>query len=81
MINCETYCRIRIYHKEQALTFSQIGRELGIDPETAAKYAALESFPRRRCAKPTSKLDPFKPAITRWLERYPSRHSGLWLGQ
>jgi hypothetical protein len=71
MINYETYCRIRIYHKEQGLTFSQIGRELGIDPETAAKYSALDTFPRRHATKRTSKLDAFKPAITRWLERHP----------
>jgi transposase len=71
MITYEAYCRIRIYHKEQGLTFNQIGRELGIDPETAAKYAALDSFPRRRSTKRASKLDPFKPAITRWLERHP----------
>jgi len=45
------------------LTFNQIGRELGIDPETAAKYSALDAFPRRRATKRTSKLDAFKPAI------------------
>ena len=34
---------IRLFHKERGLTSSQIGRELGIDPETAAKYAALDT--------------------------------------
>ena len=43
MIDYETYCRIRLFHKERGLTSSQIGRELGIDPETAAKYAALDT--------------------------------------
>ena len=47
---------------------NQIGRELNIDPETVAKYARLDTFPRRRNTKRVSKLDPFKPAIMRDLE-------------
>ena len=71
MIDYQTYCRIRLFHQQHGLTFNQIGRELGIDPESAAKYAALDTFPRRHYAKRPSKLDAFKPAITRWLERHP----------
>ena len=71
MIDYETYCRIRLFHKERGLTSNQIGRELGIDPETAAKYAALDTYPRRRATKRPSKLDAFKPAIIRWLEHHP----------
>jgi len=68
MIDYETYCRVRLFHQERGLTSSQIGRELGIDPETAAKYAALDTYPRRRATKRASKLDAFKPAIIRWLD-------------
>ena len=65
MISYETYCRIRLIHQEHGLNFSQIGRELGLDPETAAKYAALDTFPpRRRATQRASKLDAFKPAIS-----------------
>ena len=71
MISYETYCQIRLFYQQHGLTFNQIGRELGIDPETAAKYSALDTFPRRHATKRTSKLDAFKPAITRWLERHP----------
>jgi transposase len=71
VIDYETYCRIRLFHKERCLTSSQIGRELGIDPETAAKYATLDTYPRRRATKRPSKLDAFKPAIIRWLEHHP----------
>jgi transposase len=71
MINYETYCKIRLYHRERGLSFSQIGRELGLDPETVARYARMESFPRRRAAKRPGKLDAFKPLIVRWLERHP----------
>ena len=65
----ETYCQIRLLHA-RGLSFNQIGTELGIDPETAAKYAVQATFPRRRATKRASKLDPFKPAIVRWLERH-----------
>lgn len=71
MIDYETYCRIRLFRHERGLTYSQIGRELGIDPETAAKYAALDTYPRRRSTKRPGKLDAFKPAIIRWLEHHP----------
>jgi transposase len=71
MIDYETYCKIRQFHQERGLNFSQIGGELGLDPETVAKYARLSAFPRRRSARRASKLEPFKAAITRWLERHP----------
>ena len=45
MIGYETYCRIRQFHQERGLSFSQIARELSLDPETVAKYAALATFP------------------------------------
>jgi hypothetical protein len=51
MINYETYCQIRLFYQQHGLN-NQIGRELGIDPETAAKYAALATFPRRHAATP-----------------------------
>jgi transposase len=71
MIDYETYCRIRHLSREAGLNSSQIGRELGIDPETAAKYAALSTYPRRGATRRASKLDPFKPLIIRWLEHHP----------
>jgi len=71
MIGYETYCRIRQFHQERGLSFSQIARELSLDPETVAKYAALATFPRRSRARLASKLDPFKATISRWLERHP----------
>ena len=71
MIDYETWCRIRLFHDERRLTFSQIACELDLDPETVAKYARLEKFPRRGLTKRSSKLDPFKPLIIRWLEHHP----------
>ena len=71
MIDYETYCRIRLCHRERGLNFSQIGRELSLDPETVARYARLATFPRRSPVRRAGKLDPFKPAIIRWLEHHP----------
>ncbi len=71
MIGYETYCKIRQYHAERGLSFNQIAAELGLDPETAAKYARAEKFSPRSGVKRASKLDAFKPLITRLLERHP----------
>lgn len=71
MIPYEVYCRVRQLHREGVLSYTQIAQELSLHPDTVAKYAALESFPRRRCAKRTSKLDPYKATVMRWLERHP----------
>ena len=71
MIDYETFCKIRLSHRERGLTLAQIAHELGIHPQTVAKYLALGSYHPRRAPKRTSKLDPFKPTIQRWLERYP----------
>ncbi len=71
MTGYETFCKIRLWHREHGLSFNQIGRELGIDPETVAKYARMEVFPRRKSTRRPSKLDAFKPVIVRWLERHP----------
>jgi transposase len=79
MIDYETWCRIRRFHNEQNLSFSQIGRELHLDPETVAKYARLTAFPRPARPKRASKLDPHKATIIRWLERHP--YSAAQIGQ
>lgn len=72
MIDYETRCKIRHLHQEEGLNFQQIGQSLGIDPETASKYARAQKFtPRRAVGKRASKLDAFKPMIQRQLERHP----------
>ena len=71
MIDYQTYCQIRLFHKEHGLNFSQIGRELDLDAETVARYARLDTFPRRSPMRRVGKLDPFKGQIMRWLEAHP----------
>lgn len=71
MIDYETYCKIRQYHGEDGLSMSQIAAGLGIDAETVAKYVRAEKFSPRAGGKRASKLDAFKPLITRLLDRHP----------
>ena len=79
MIGYETYCQIRHLHGEKGLTFTQIARELALDPETVAKYAKRESFPRRAPGRRrSSKLDAFKTTIIRLLERHPYSTTQLY---
>ena len=39
MIDYETFCKIRLSYRERGLNFTQIARELGVHPQTVAKYA------------------------------------------
>jgi transposase len=72
MMGYETRCKIRHLHRSEGLNFEQIAGALGICPETAAKYARAEKFePRRAMGPRASKLDVFKPAIQRLLDRHP----------
>ena len=73
LIYCQTYCQSRLLPQQRGLSSNQIASELGIRPQTAAKYANLATFARRRGIKPASKLDLFKPAITRSPEHHPYR--------
>ena len=45
MIDYETFCKIRLPHRERGLTLAQIAHELGIHPQTVAKYLALGILP------------------------------------
>ena len=79
MIDYETYSKIRLYHGERGLSLAQIGKELGLHPETVARYARMPTYPRRSNPRRSSKLDPYKLIIQRWLERHP--YSGTQIFQ
>ncbi len=51
MIDYETFCKIRLCYRERGLNCTQIARELGLHPETVAKYARLDSYHPRRPAE------------------------------
>ena len=71
MIDYETFCKIHDCHHRQGLTIAQTARLLGLHPRTVATWLARARFTPRRSRPRPSKLDPFKPSITRLLDTHP----------
>ena len=71
MIDYHDFCQIKHLHTHPGLKAAQIARELTLDPRTVAYWLAQEHFHPRQSRPYTSKLDPFKPAVVRMLERHP----------
>ena len=70
MINYETYCKIIQLHQSH-LRPSQIAAMLNINEQTVRYWLHEECYRQRKPVKRPSKLDPYKPQILRWLEKYP----------
>ena len=70
MIDYETYCKIVQLHQKQ-LKPTQIARNLSLDLRTVCHWIEEGSYRLRKTPKRSSKLDPYKPQIVRWLEQYP----------
>jgi transposase len=79
MIDYEQYCQIKDYHDHRHLTVPQIARELHLDERTVARWLAAGKFQPRRAAPRTSKLDPYKAQIIRWLESHPYTATQIFL--
>ncbi len=78
MITYETYCAIKQMHRDN-LRVSQIATKQGLDERTVAYWINEKNYRQRKSCPPSSKLDPFKPLIIRWLETYP--YSGVQVVQ
>ena len=70
MIDYETYCNIIQLHHQHQLRPSQIAQKLSLDTRTVLHWIEQGSYRVRRTPPRTSKLDPYKPQIVRWLESY-----------
>jgi hypothetical protein len=70
MIDYQTFCAIQDHHRERGLNATQIAEALQLDARTVAKWLAEERFRPRRPRPRTSKLDPHKATIRRWLEAH-----------
>jgi transposase len=79
MIDYQTYCAIHDHHTQRGLNAAQIAEALALDARTVAKWLAEPRYHPRRCRARTSKLDPHKPTIRRWLEAH--RYSAQQLFQ
>jgi transposase len=71
MIDYAHFCQIKDLHERQGLNASQIAKDVALDRRTVAYWLTQDHFRPRKPRPHASKLDPFKPDIVRWLERYP----------
>ena len=78
MIDYQTFCQLRQAWDEQHLTMAQIARALHLDPQTVKKWVQRPRYEQRRAPRRPSKLDDYKPAITRWLAQHPFTATQIW---
>lgn len=71
MISYETYCQIKDYHQRQHLSVTQIAQTLALHRDTVAAWLAKPHYRRAPSGPRTSKLDPYKGDIVRWLDTHP----------
>ena len=71
MLDYAAFCQLRDHLDRQQLSVAQTARALAMDARTVAKWAAVEQFRPRAGVVRTSKLDPFKGQIVRWLDTHP----------
>ena len=71
MLDYATFCQIRDHIGRQQLTVIQTARALALDSRTVAKWAGVEQFHPRAGVARTSKLDPYKGQVVRWLDSHP----------
>lgn len=71
MVDYETWCRIRDHALRQGLKTPQTARALGLDARTVRYWSQVEHYRARASVQRSSKLDPFKGLITRWLDTHP----------
>jgi len=70
VIDYQAFCQIRHLRDEAHLTITQIARQLGLHRQTVTKWEKRPRFLQRQPGpqlRRASKLDPFKPAIQRFL--------------
>jgi transposase-like protein len=71
MIDYEMFCKIHDHHDRQGLTIAQTARALGLHARTVSTWARTAQYRPRRTAARTSRLDPYKHLVLRWLDAHP----------
>ena len=79
MISYEQFCRLKAYHDQHSLSIRQICRDLHLHHTTVARWLARAHYLPRQATVRTSKLDPYKPQIIRWLETHPYSATQVFL--
>ncbi|MEE9398328.1 MAG: IS21 family transposase [Methylococcales bacterium] len=70
MISYEVFCKIQDYSQQHGLTVTQIAHKIGLDPKTVAQWVKAKTYTPRQSRARSSKLDPYKTRIVRWLESH-----------
>lgn len=68
MIGYQTYCKIG-HLAQSGFSAARIALETGINEKTVRKWMDMPSYRQRKGRGRDSKLEPFKPAIKRWIEQ------------
>lgn len=71
MIDYEMFCKIHDHHDRQGLTIAQTARALGLHARTVSTWARTAQYRPRCTAARTSRLDPYKHLVLRWLDAHP----------
>ena len=79
MIDYELFCKIKDYHQNRRLSIPQIASELSLHRDTVTKWLARDKYAQRKPAPRSSKLDPLKSTIVRWLEMHPYSATQIYL--
>ena len=66
-----TFQKIKHWLGVEHWTMGQVARELRLNIKTVSLWAKREAFERKKEKKRTSRLDPFKGDVARWLEQHP----------
>lgn len=70
MIDYEAFQKIKHLHKNMRLNVSQIANELGLSRPAIRRHLAKEKYEAPKRAKRSSKLDPYKDTIKRYLNQH-----------
>ncbi len=70
MIDYETFCRLRQLRDRDGLNAAQIARALELHPQTVSLWLERTTYEQRKAPPRSSKLDPFKPTISRLLDHH-----------
>lgn len=71
MIDYPTFCQIKDLHQRQGLNVEQIAQALKLHRHTVTKWLAEPHYRAARQPARSSKLDPYKGDIVRWLDAHP----------
>ena len=71
MIDYPTFCQIKDLHQRQGLNVEQIAQALKLHRHTVTRWLAEPHYRAARQPARSSKLDPYKGDIVRWLDAHP----------